>query len=319
MSKQEVLQFLGRYPAIAVFGVVVLVYVIFAILNPRFVSLGSFTGILTVSAELGIMTIGEAFLMITGEFDLSVSGVYALSGAVFAMFAAFLPSPAALILALLIAVPVGFTNYFVTIHGGIPSFIATWGMQLITRGALLAATGGMAVLYRGDQVMPSILTRPISSGFRPEHFWFLFLAGIFFFVLVRTKYGNWTFATGGDFETARARGVPVKRVKAVNFILSSVMAAFAGCIAVSRFQFGNVSFGTLMELEAMASAAIGGTLLTGGYGSIIGASLGALLMGIIRTGLVMTGAPGYWYKGLIGIVLIIATTMNSRIKKFWAS
>lgn len=309
----------GRFPALAVFTVAILLYVVFTALNPRFSSVDGLTSILTVASELGIITVGEAFLMIAGEFDLSVSGVYALCGAIFAALSGSIPSILALGIVLLLAAVIGYINANVTTRLRVPSFIATLGMLMMTRGALLAATGGHAVLYRGDSFVPTLLAKQIGMGFRPSQMWFVLFVMAFSFLLVKTKYGNWVFATGGDPVTARAYGVPVQRVKEVNFILSAVLAAFAGCIAVSRFKFGNVSLGTQLELEAIASATIGGTLLTGGYGTIIGAGLGAVIMSMMRTGLVLAGAPGYWYQGLIGLILLVATALNLRIKRLWAA
>jgi len=308
----------GRFPALAVFVVAILLYIVFTALNPRFSTVEGLTSVLTVASELGIMTVGEAFLMIAGEFDLSVSGVYALCGAMFAALSGSVPSILALGIVLLVAVIIGYINANVTTKLQVPSFIATLGMLMITRGALLAATGGHSIFYKGDAFVPTFLARQIGLGFRPSQMWFVLFVIIFSFVLTKTKYGNWVFATGGDLATARSYGVPVQRVKEVNFILSAVLAAFAGCIAVSRFKFGNVALGTQMELEAIASATIGGTLLTGGYGTIIGAGLGAVVMSMMRTGLVMAGAPGYWYKGLIGIILLVATALNLRIKRLWS-
>ena len=101
-------------------------------------------------------------------------------------------------------------------------------------------------------------------------------------------------------------------------MICSLLAGFSGCIAISRFKFANVAFGTGYELEAIASAVIGGTFMFGGYGTIIGASLGAFIVGMIRIGLVMAGAPGYFYKTLVGIVLIAAAVINNRIRKMWS-
>jgi len=97
-------------------------------------------------------------------------------------------------------------------------------------------------------------------------------------------------------------------------MLSAMMASLSGCIVISRFSLANASFGTGMELEAIASAVIGGTFLTGGYGTIIGVFFGALLMGMMRTGLIMIGAPAYWYQAFVGAILIIAATINLKLR-----
>lgn len=307
-----------RHPVFGVLIAFTVVFGTFAIIAPKFLTLRTLAGIFSLVAELGIITIGEAFLIISGEFDLSVGGVYALSGALFVVLANQTNSIFALFVALMVAALIGYINGKITLKTGIPSFIATLGMMMITRGGLLAATGGHSLAYRGDLIIPVALSKIIAYGIRPSHFWFLLLTAVFSFVLFHTRYGNWSFATGGDKETARARGINIDKIKLQNFIICSVLAGLSGCIAISRFKFANVAFGTGYELEAIASAVIGGTFMFGGYGTIIGASLGAFIVGMIRIGLVMAGAPGYFYKALVGIVLITAAVINNKIRKMWS-
>jgi len=322
LSLQSFLLRLGdsllRHPVFGVLIAFIVVFGTFAIIAPKFLKLRTLTGIFSLVAELGIITIGEAFLIISGEFDLSVGGVYALSGALFVVVANQTNSLLALVVALVVAMLVGYVNGKITLKTGIPSFITTLGMMMITRGSLLAATGGHSIKYKGDQIVPTLLSKIVAHGVRPSHFWFILLTLLFSFLLFRTRYGNWSFATGGDRETARARGINVNKIKLQNFMICSLLAGFSGCIAISRFKFANVSFGTGYELEAIASAVIGGTFMFGGYGTIIGASLGAFIVGMIRIGLVMAGAPGYFYKAIVGMVLIAAAVINNRIRIMWS-
>ena len=304
-----------RWPEFGVILAFLTLFVFFSVFAPRFLTLRNLTGVFTIVSELGIMTIGVAFLMIAGEFDLSVSSVYALSGFLFVTLGNSINSLLALIITLVAAAGIGFLNGTITLRARIPSFITTLGMMMFLRGIMLALTGGRSVVYDGDPIVPTMLTRFIGRGFRPSHIWFLALAVFFSLILTRTRYGNWVFATGGKKEVARAMGVNVNRVKVINFMVSSVMAGLAGCIVINRFGVANASFGIGMELEAIASAVIGGTFLTGGYGTIIGAFFGAFLMGTIRIGLVMVGAPAYWYQAFVGAILIIATTINIKLRR----
>jgi len=304
-----------KWPEFGVIFAFLILFIIFSIFSSKFFTLRNITGILTIVSELGIMAIGVAFLMIAGEFDLSVSSVYALSGFLFVTLANKFNSPLAFIITLAVAAFIGFCNGTITLKAHIPSFVATLGTQLIVRGTLLAITGGESVSYKSDIIMPTLLTRFIGSGFRPSHIWFFFLTLLFSLVLTNTRYGNWVFATGGNKAVARAMGVNVNKVKVTNFMLSALMASLSGCIVISRFNLANASFGTGMELEAIASAVIGGTFLTGGYGTIIGVFFGAFLMGMMRTGLVMIGAPAYWYQAFVGAILIIAATINLKLRR----
>jgi simple sugar transport system permease protein len=315
-NRKQTLSFsqIRRWPEFGVILAFLVLLAIFSIFSSNFLTLRNITGILTIVSELGIVSIGVAFLMIAGEFDLSVSSVYAFSGFLFVTLANKYNSPLAFVITLAIAAFIGFCNGIITLRARIPSFIATLGMMLLLRGSLLAVTGGESVSYSSDAIMPTILTRFMGFGFRPSHIWFLALTLIFSIILTNTRYGNWVFATGGNREVARAMGVNTNKVKVTNFMLSALMASLSGCIVISRFNLANASFGTGMELEAIASAVIGGTFLTGGYGTIIGVFFGALLMGMMRTGLVMIGAPAYWYQAFVGVILIIAATINLKLR-----
>jgi len=315
-NRKQTLSFsqIRRWPEFGVMLAFMVLLTIFSIFSSNFLSLRNITEILTIVSELGIMAIGVAFLMIAGEFDLSVSSVYAFSGFLFVILANKYNSPLAFVITLAIAAFIGICNGIITLRTHIPSFIATLGMQLLVRGSLLAVTGGESVSYSSDAIMPTILTRFMGFGFRPSHIWFIALTLIFSIILTNTRYGNWVFATGGNREVARAMGVNTNKVKVINFMLSALMASLSGCIVISRFNLANASFGTGMELEAIASAVIGGTFLTGGYGTIIGVFFGALLMGMMRTGLVMIGAPAYWYQAFVGVILIIAATINLKLR-----
>ncbi|RMF29097.1 MAG: ABC transporter permease, partial [Chloroflexi bacterium] len=143
---------------------------------------------------------------------------------------------------------------------------------------------------------------------------FVLIVLIFQVVLTQTRYGNGVYATGGDPGAARALGVNVARTKIINFVLSAMLAALAGIIQFSRFKSVDPLRGQEWELQAIAAAVIGGTLLTGGYGSILGTALGVMLVGMVRSGLVLAGAPAYWYRAFIGVILIAAVIINVRIR-----
>lgn len=316
--KENLSLFFSRIRRWPEFGVILAfssIFIVFSLLAPKFVTLRNLTGVFTIVSELGIITIGVAFLMIAGEFDLSVGSVYALCGFLFVTLANSFNSVLALIITLVVAACIGFLNGTITLRAGIPSFITTLGTMMFLRGIMLAVTGGRSVVYNGDLIVPTMLTRFIGRGFRPSHIWFLALALFFSLILTRTRYGNWVFATGGKKEVARAMGINVNRVKVINFMISSVLAGLAGIIVINRFGVANASFGTGMELEAIASAVIGGTFLMGGYGTIIGAFFGAFLVGMMRTGLLMVGAPAYWYQAFVGAILVIAATINIKLRR----
>lgn len=155
----------------------------------------------------------------------------------------------------------------------------------------------------------------INENFRSSIFWWLLMAIIFTIVLTQTRYGNATFAAGGNPEAARAQGINVRRVKVMNFVLSGFLAAVAGITEASRFKVVEPLRGTGYELDIIAATVIGGTLLTGGYGSIIGSVLGVLIAFMLKTGLVLIGIEADWFRGVLGIIMIIAVIINTNIRR----
>jgi len=295
---------------------IIVMGIVFGMLNHKFFSPASFASMVSMAAELGIVAVGIAFLMISGEFDLSVGSVYAASS----MLAAWLinigvPFPLAFLAALGLAACVGLVNALITIKGGIPSFITTLGTMWFIRGVILAITGGFPVVLSHYPTGLNILAAPIYGDFRVSGLWFVIFVAIFQYMLMWTAYGNWVQAVGGAPGTARALGISVSKVKTINFVLSSVMAAISGMIALARFSIVEPVAGQGLELEAIASAVIGGCALTGGVGTIVGAALGAFTVGEIRVGLILAGAPAYWYIGFIGVLLIVAGIINLRLIK----
>ena len=305
-------------PEFGVFIAFLAIFIGFSFAAKRFLSFESLTAILTVASELGITTAGVTLLMIAGEFDLSVGSVLGLSGMIFAIsVTGGVPHILGMLLALGAAAIIGLLNGLVTTRTGIPSFIVTLGTMMLWRGVILAVTGGFPVRYWGNSWLLFALNGRLVGQLRISAFWFLLVVSIFSYVLTRTRYGNWIFATRGIPEAARTMGIPTNHVKILNFVISAVLASLAGCIQFARFHSVDPTRGQGLELETIAAAVIGGTLLTGGYGSIIGALLGALLVGMVRSGLVMAGAPSYWYQAFIGVVLIVAALVNLRVRK-WA-
>jgi len=300
----------------ALIGFVVVFLVFYALSPSQFLTIESLAAILTKSAVLGIIAIGMCFLMISGEFDLSVGSTCAVSAMCFALLMSKMGiHPAiALLIALLISGGIGFANSVITLKGGIPSFIATLGMMWFLRGVLLAITGGRTVEYWGRSTLLLVLNGRIGH-FRTSSIWLIVLVIIFAIILGRTRYGNWVYATGGSRETTKVMGVNADRVKRINFVLTGLLAGFAGCVYFGRFKFVDPTLGLGWELEAIAAAVIGGTLLTGGRGSVIGACIGALLVGMISHGLILAGAPAYWYQAFIGLILIVAAIINMQIQK----
>ncbi len=306
-----------RVKEIGAISGLIIVMIVFTFLSDRFLTWDNFVGIFTVTSELGIIAIGICFLMIAGEFDLSVGSVFAVAPMVGALLAnQGLPISLAFLFGIFVAALIGLLNGMIVIKAKIPSFIATLGSMMFFRGLLLAVSGGFPIVYKGEDTgFLNALGGKIFWGMRASGIWLILGAVILSIILTETKYGNHVSAVGGNPGTAKAVGINVNKVKVMNFMICSACAGLAGFTMFGRFQSIDPTAGMELELEAIASSVIGGALLTGGYGSITGAFTGAFLIGMVRSGLILAGAPSYWYKGFIGVILVVSVIMNTKIRK----
>ena len=282
-----------------------------------FLSTDNLRGILGLLPEVGLVSIGVTILMICGEFDLSVGSTFALTPmATSLLIIAGVPALAAILLGLLLAAAIGFANGFITLTFAIPSFIATLGMLFIVRSLTVVVSGGFPPLLP-DDLTTGEFTQFVGPGglFRASFIWFLAIAFAASTLLAKSSVGNWIKATGGHLEAASAMGVPVRRVKLFCFMLCSVMAGFGGIIQVFRLHSPLPSIGDGLELQAVAAAVIGGTALSGGVGTVLGAVVGALLIRVIDNGLVMTQVDANWFKLAVGVLTIFAVVSNTWLRR----
>jgi len=296
---------LAKKSEIGVIVSLIAVFILFAITsNGKFLTPNVLKTVLAVSVELGIVAIGITYVLVTGEIDLSVSSMYGFAALVFAKLSEPLTPWLTAIIVILIGMGVGFINGFVRVKTQVPSLIVTLGSMMTLRGIIYFVTGGFT-----QSIKASSFTKIFGKDVL-EPLWLLIATIIFTILLTRTVYGNRLLATGGNIDTARSLGVKVDRIRISAFIVSSALAAVAGLISIARLRVASATHGELMELEAIASAVMGGTLLTGGYGSVIGSALGGILISSLRSGLLLSGAPSYWYVAFLGIILVIASVIN---------
>ena len=154
-----------------------------------------------------------------------------------------------------------------------------------------------------------------TGNYRTSILWWIGLTSVFAIALSQTRFGNAVFATGGNAQAARLQGIRIDRVRVTNFVISGFLAALAGIIQVARLKSVDPLRGTGLELEVIAAVVIGGTLLTGGYGSLIGSAIGTALTGMLRTGLVLMQVPSNAFRGAIGAIMIAAVVINNFVRK----
>jgi simple sugar transport system permease protein len=305
-----------------------------------------------VSAQFAIIAVGACLLMIAGEFDLSVGSMIGFSGIVIALMSVQWGFPIwfAILTAFVIAIAIGALNGYLVIKTGLPSFIVTLAFLYILRGLTIfisiATTrqtiiGGVKDVAEGDPVAwlfgGKILSGlfvwladlgvvgkfvagpkaglPVVEGIPMLMVWALVLIVFGHILLTRTRFGNWIFAAGGDAQAARYVGVPVNRVKILMFMLSAFCATVLATCQVMEFGSAAADRGLLKEFEAIISVVIGGALLTGGYGSVVGAALGALVFGVVQQGLFFAGVESSLFRVFLGVILLLAVILNTYIRR----
>ena len=303
-----------RRPEFGVIMSLLVITLVFTILSSgKFLSARNLSNVLASGSQLGVIAIGIALVLILGEIDLSVGSTAGFTALLFVLWTNRWGAEPAFVLALLVACCIGLFNGLVITRAEVPSLIATLGMTLFLRGFIYVITGGFVTSFQGTYPLVEILSGKVLFGFTTSIVWFVLLAVLFALILDTTAYGNRLFAVGGKREVARALGINVERMRLTVFVICATLAGFSGCLMASRFRTVAATTGAQMELEAIASAVMGGCLLTGGYGSIQGPCVGALLVSCVGSGLVLAGAPAYWYQAFIGIVLVLASIVNLNV------
>ncbi|WP_407975657.1 ABC transporter permease [Brucella pseudogrignonensis] len=333
----------------AVSGLVLITIFFLSTANPAMFTAAGIMNFMAPASQLGILAVAAALLMIGGEFDLSIGSMIAFAGLIFAAALVVwqVPLIVAIILTLVFAALVGAVNAQIVLKTGLPSFIVTLAFLFILRGLSLVglkwATGGatqlrgvkeavgrsyLAGLFSGDAFQglfewlaeKDLIAKfpngqPTVKGVPVEVLWFIGIALVATYVLVRTRFGNWIFASGGDALAARNSGVPVRRVKTILFMCTAMAAALVAILTVLDAGSTDARRGFQKEFEAIIAAVIGGCLLTGGYGSAIGAFFGSIIFGMVLIGLTYTTIDQDWYLVFLGGMLLIAVLFNNFIRK----
>lgn len=350
VKKASLMATLLRRPELgAVAGLVLVTGFFLLTANPSMFTLAGVMNFMAPAAQLGILAIGASLLMIGGEFDLSIGSMVAFAGLVFGavLVVWHMPLSVAILCAMLTAIAMGIVNSQIVMRTGLPSFIVTLAFLFILRGLTLVglkwASGGatqlrgmkeavadspLAPIFSGDAfkglfawlsshdlVAKFPNGTPQVAGVPVEILWFIVIALVATWVLLRTRFGNWIFAVGGDERAARKSGVPVAKVKTILFIITALCATLVAILTVLDAGSTDARRGFQKEFEAIIAAVIGGCLLTGGYGSAIGAFFGSIVFGMVLIGLTYTSIDQDWYLVFLGGMLLIAVMFNNVIRK----
>ncbi len=312
----------------ALIGAVV-IWVFFAIVAPDiWLTIIGGSRILDEATTLGIMATAVALLMIGGEFDLSagvMTGTTGLLAGILAVRGGW-NIWLAMLAALVFAAGVGFFNGWMVTRTHLPSFIVTLATFFILRGANVGVTKLVTdrIVVEGiDQAVGFYTARFVfdtefkllGATFRTSMIWWIALTLIAAWVLQRTKFGNWIFAVGGDAQAARNVGVPSNHVKIALFMTTAIAGWLVGMMNIVRLRSAVASQGIGEEFVYIICAVIGGSLLTGGYGSALGAAIGAIIFGMVRVGIVFAGWDTDWFYSFLGIMLLVAVWVNDNTRR----
>jgi simple sugar transport system permease protein len=317
----SLLQRLIARPEFGPFVLLVVEIVAFSLINPAFLSALNVGNLLAFMPELGMIALGMTMLMTAGEFDLSVGSVFGFTPVV--MWTLYNAEATSLevgfVIAMAIAIMIGFANGWFVTKLKIPSFLVTLGMLLVVRGTALYITDGFPqARWISDSPLLDIIVGDFMIGnirIFASLIWLILFAVVLGYILTLSKAGNWIQATGGNVNSAQARGVRVWRTKIWLFMLTAAMAGFAGIASSIRVSTANPNSGTGYELEVIAMVVIGGTALTGGRGTIIGTILGVLILRFMRNGIVLIGVPGLAYNIFIGAIILGMMALHSWLER----
>jgi ribose transport system permease protein len=277
----------------------------------------------TVMMQISVnacLSVGMTLVILTGGIDLSVGSVLAFSGAVMAgllksgleveslnLYVGFTVLGAATG-GILLGASLGLFNGIMITRFRVPPFVATLAMLTIARGAVKLYTGGEAITGLGDTFAG------IGSGTFlgiPNQAWIAaFIVGIAVVLLKKTRFGRYIYAVGGNEEAAKLSGLNVNRIKVMVYTIAGALSAVGGLIVTSKLNSATPVAGEGYELDSIAAVVIGGTSLSGGRGSVLGTVLGALIIGVLNSGLVIMGVDPFWQKVIKGLVILLAVVID---------
>jgi simple sugar transport system permease protein len=313
----------------ALLGAIV-IYVMFAVVDTtgQFTTFQGTAGWTDYAAPIGIIAVFVALLMIAGEFDLSSGVMVGTSGLLLGILVAEFQWGIwpAILFTIIFAAAIGLMNGLLVIKTGLPSFIVTLATFFVLKGANLAITKGItgsvrvSNLDKGDgfEEARKVFATTFDVGgaqFQITVVWWIIVTILATWLLTKTTFGNWIFASGGDANAARNAGVPVNRTKVTLFVMTSISAALVGIMLALRLRGMQAGQGVGQEFYYIIAAAVGGTLLTGGAGSAIGASIGAAIMGIAAIGIPFALWDQDWVSTFLGVILFSAVLVNSYISR----
>jgi ribose transport system permease protein len=309
--RQRLRRIVRRHPEAATVTMVVLISLAFAMITRgSWLSVGNLQALSQITAVLAIMAFGQALVIATGEIDISVGSVCGVGALAFLGLAPVLGSALALLGALTCGILIGALNGVFVALLGVPSLLVTLGTLFLFQGAAYALTAGFSFAAT-KAVRQEFVYRAVGggdfAGVNAAIVWALIVLVVLQLLVFETPVGNRILAIGGDAVSSFSRGVKVGKIKLGVFVVSGLLAAFAGVLDAAFIGYADGSFGATMELSAIAAAVLGGCHLSGGRISLIGTLLGAFMLRGIQSFLILLGVQPQWYILVAGLIVVLAS------------
>jgi ribose transport system permease protein len=317
--RQRLRQIVRRHPEAATISMVVLISLAFAIITQgSWLSVGNMQSLSQITAVLAVMAFGVAIVIATGEIDISVGSVSGIGALAFLGLAPVVGSGLALLAALACGILIGaFNGVFVALLG-VPSLLVTLGTLFLFQGVGYAVTSGFSFAATKAVRQKFIYNAVGGGGFAGVNagvIWSIVVLAVLQLVVFETSVGNRILAVGGDAVSSFSRGVKVSKIKFGVFVVSGLLAAFAGVLDAAFIGYADGSFGATMELSAIAAAVLGGCRLTGGRISLIGTLLGAFMLSGIQSFLILLGVQPQWYILVVGLIVVLASLADRTLTR----
>ena len=280
---------------------------IFTIMNPAFVTWNNILTVLQQMVLNGILAVGIMFTIITGGIDLSIGCTYAITGICVAWCTVQGVNPfLAILIGIIIGLILGAFNGFLVTGMKLQPFIATLGTMSLYRGIAYVVTGGIPVTNVPDSYR-NIFNGKMVFGLRYYILVMVIVFVIGYIILAKTRTGAYLYAVGGNEEAAKLSGVNVVKTKYIAYIVCGICAAVAGMVMLASLGSAEATAGNGYETNAIAAAAIGGTRMAGGRGTAFGTFIGALMLAVLKVGMVVINVDSFWQYVVTGLIIIIAS------------
>ncbi len=299
----------AKKPEFSVAVFLVVISIVTTLISPVFMSADNVIGLLRNISYSAILGIGMTYVVTAGNLDLSIGSTLTITGMATGLcLVSGLPVPVSILLGLLVAFIVGALNALLVLKLGVPSIIATLGMQYISKGVVFVVSKGTP--YYPFPKSFNSLGQSRAFGIPISVYIAIVFVVVFYFIFKHTTYGRKVCAIGGNYEAARLSGIKVKRMTASVYVLVAVLAGFVGILMASRMGSSAANTGEGKEMLIIAAVVIGGTSLKGGIGSMIGTVLGVTLMEVLTNALVIVRVSAYWQNVLIGLMMVFAVSSD---------